>query len=69
VTAQYWVVFFLAVSALSLVAAFSFAHAKTFLKRQYKSAAAVLGMGLLLPTLASAQEQAGEASLKLPDLP
>jgi len=42
--------------------------AEGFLKRQYKIAAAILG--LLLPTLAHAQEQAGggEASLKLPDL-
>jgi K(+)-stimulated pyrophosphate-energized sodium pump len=42
--------------------------AKGFFKRQYKTVAALLG--LLLPTLASAQEQAGggEASLKLPDL-
>src|ERR1035437_8053045 len=78
VTAQYWVYFFLAVSALSLVVAFFFARqvieaikngAVSFLKRQYKTAA-VLGLGLLLPTLASAQEHAGggEASLVLPDL-
>src|ERR1035437_5109150 len=77
VTAQYWVYFFLAVSALSLVVAFFFARqiieaikngAVSFLKRQYKTAA-VLGLGLLLPTLASAQEApGGEASLVLPDL-
>jgi K(+)-stimulated pyrophosphate-energized sodium pump len=42
--------------------------AETFLKRHYKTAAAL--MGLLLPTMASAQDQAGggEASLRLPDL-
>jgi K(+)-stimulated pyrophosphate-energized sodium pump len=68
VTAQYGVYFFLAASLLTLVAAFNFAHAKAILKRQYKSAAALLGL-LLLPTLAHAQEAAGgEASLKLPDL-
>jgi K(+)-stimulated pyrophosphate-energized sodium pump len=71
------VYFFLAVSALSLVVAFFFARqvieaikngAVSFLKRQYKTAA-VLGLGLLLPTLASAQEApGGEASLVLPDL-
>ncbi len=77
-TAQYWVCFSLAVSALLLVVAFFFARqvigaikngAVSFLKRQYKTAA-VLGLGLLLPTLASAQEAAGggEASLVLPDL-
>jgi len=60
VTATYWVYFFLGVSALSLLV--------PFLKRQYKTVAALLG--LLLPTLASAQEKAGggEASLVLPDL-
>jgi K(+)-stimulated pyrophosphate-energized sodium pump len=45
--------------------------AKTFLKRQSKTVAALLGLGLLLPTLAYAQpEQAGggEANLVLPDL-
>jgi len=72
VTAQYWVCFFLAVSALSLVVAFisrrQVIGAVAFLKRQSKSLTAVLGMGLLLPAFASAQEQAGEASLKLPDL-
>jgi K(+)-stimulated pyrophosphate-energized sodium pump len=78
VTAQYWVNIFLAVSALSLVAAFFFARqvigsvtgtriAGTFLKRPYKAVAILLG--LLLPTLANAQEKAGgEASLVLPDL-
>ena len=77
-TAQYWVNIFLAVSALSLVAAFFFARqvigsvtgtriAGTFLKRPYKAVAILLG--LLLPTLANAQEKAGgEASLVLPDL-
>jgi len=67
VTAQYGVYFFLAVSALSLVAAFSFARAKAFLKRQYRTVAALAG--LLLPAFANAQESSGgEASLKLPDL-
>jgi K(+)-stimulated pyrophosphate-energized sodium pump len=48
------------VSGLSLVGA--------FLKRQYKTMAALLGL-LLLPALAGAQEAAGgEASLTLPDL-
>ncbi len=46
--------------------------AEAFLKRQYKTVAAVLGMGLLLPTLAYAQPEnasgGGEASLVLPDL-
>jgi len=71
VTAQYWVYFFLAVSAFSLVAAFFFACAKAYLKRQYKTVAAVIGLGLLLPAFAGAQEAAGgggEASLVLPDL-
>ena len=77
-TAQYSVYLFEAVSALSLVVAFFFARqvmgfikegAGAFLKRQYKTVAAVLGLGLLLPTFADAQEAAGgEASLKLPDL-
>ncbi len=67
VTAQYWVYFFLAVSALSLVVAFFFARAKTFLRRQYKTIAALLV--LLLPAFASAKaEGGGEASLVLPDL-
>ena len=89
-TAQYWVCFFLLVSAFSLVVASYFAHyvigsdtdasemqkiagavkggAQAFLKRQYKTVAALLG--LLLPTLAYGQEKAGggEASLVLPDL-
>ena len=69
VTAQYWVYFLLAASAFSLVAAFTFARAKTCLKRQYKPVAALLGL-LLLPAFAGAQEPAGggEASLTLPDL-
>jgi K(+)-stimulated pyrophosphate-energized sodium pump len=62
------VYFFLAVSALSLVVAFFFAHVKTFLKHQYKTMTALLGL-LLLPAFANAQESAGgEASLTLPDL-
>ncbi|MGB9409381.1 MAG: sodium-translocating pyrophosphatase, partial [Terracidiphilus sp.] len=66
-TAQYWVYFFLAVSALSLVVAFFFARAKTLLRRQYKTVAALLV--LLLPAFASAKaEGGGEASLVLPDL-
>jgi K(+)-stimulated pyrophosphate-energized sodium pump len=79
------VYFFLAVSALSLFMAFFFAGqdapemqkiagaikvgARVFLKRRYTTVAALLG--LLLPTFAGAQEQAGgggEASLVLPDL-
>jgi K(+)-stimulated pyrophosphate-energized sodium pump len=67
VTAQYGVYFFLAVSTLSLLVAFMFARAKTFLKCHSRIVAALLGL-LLLPACASAQEQAGEASLKLPDL-
>jgi K(+)-stimulated pyrophosphate-energized sodium pump len=69
VTAQYWVYFLLAASAFSLVAAFTFARAKTCLKRQYKPVAALLGL-LLLPAFAGAQEPAGggEASLTLSDL-
>jgi len=80
VTAQYGVYFLLAVSGLSLVVAFFFARqaiggaiktgAGVFLKRPYKTAVALLG--LLLPTLASAQTEpaagGGEASLVLPDL-
>jgi K(+)-stimulated pyrophosphate-energized sodium pump len=62
------VYFFLAVSAFLLAAVFSFARAKTFLKRQYKTVAALMGL-LLVPAFANAQEAAaGEASLKLPDL-
>jgi K(+)-stimulated pyrophosphate-energized sodium pump len=43
---------------------------EAFFKRQYKTVAAILGMGLLLPSFASAQEHAGggEANLVLPDL-
>ena len=70
-TAQYWVCFFLAVSALSLLATFiskrQVIGAVAFLKHQSKTVAAVMGL-LLLPTFAGAQEQAGEASLTLPDL-
>jgi K(+)-stimulated pyrophosphate-energized sodium pump len=91
VTAQGWVYFFLAVSELSLVAAFFFARqvsgadqgmaqmqkiagaikqgAETFLKRQFKAVAVI--MGLLLPTFAYAQPEqsgGGEANLVLPDL-
>jgi K(+)-stimulated pyrophosphate-energized sodium pump len=62
------VCFFLAISALSLVVAFFFAHAKALLKRQYKFVVALMAL-LLLPTFAGAQEAAGgEASLVLPDL-
>ncbi|MGA7832437.1 MAG: sodium/proton-translocating pyrophosphatase, partial [Terracidiphilus sp.] len=67
-TAQFWVCFFLAVSALSLIVAFNFARAMAFLNRRYRTAAALMGV-LLLPACAGAQEAAGgEASLKLPDL-
>ncbi len=77
-TAQYWVCFSLAVSALSLVMAFFFARqsigaikagAGAFLRRPYKTVAAVIGL-LLLPAFAGAQEHAGggEANLVLPDL-
>ena len=77
-TAQYWECFSLAVSALLLVVAFFFARqvigtikngTVAFLKRQYKTAT-VLGLGMLLPAFAGAQEHAGggEASLVLPDL-
>ncbi len=66
---------FFGASLLSLLAALLFRNHSamgqgfgTFLKRHAKATAAVLG-ALLLPALASAQEQAsGEASLKLPDL-
>jgi len=93
VTVQYWVYFFLAVSALSLVVAFFFARqvigsdqgtpemqkiagaikagAAAFLKLPLKTVAAVLGLGLLLPTFAHGQAEpagGGEASLVLPDL-
>ena len=88
---QGWVYFFLAVSALSLGAAWLFTRegmavdagipamqaiaaaikegAKAFLKRRYKTVAAILG--LLLPTFAYAQPEpagGGEANLVLPDL-
>ncbi len=77
-TAQYWVCFFLAISGLSLVVAFFFARfaagtikagAEAFMKRPYRTMAALLAL-LLLPTFAGAQEHAGggEASLVLPDL-
>jgi len=69
VTAQYWVCFFPAVSAIALILAFLLARqvVGASMKRAWKAVAALLG--LLLPTLASAQESAGgEASLKLPDL-
>jgi K(+)-stimulated pyrophosphate-energized sodium pump len=58
---QNWVILFLAVGVLSL--------AVTFLKRNYKIVAALLG--LLLPTAAYAQSEhagGGEANLILPDL-
>ncbi len=45
--------------------------ARAFLKRQHRTAAAFLGLGLLLPAFAYAQPEqtaGGEASLKLPDL-
>ncbi|MGO9776543.1 MAG: sodium-translocating pyrophosphatase [Terracidiphilus sp.] len=77
-TAQYSVCFLLAVSVLSLVVAFFFARfaagtikagAKAFLKRSYRTMAALLAL-LLFPAFAGAQEAAGggEASLVLPDL-
>ncbi|MGA3371645.1 MAG: sodium-translocating pyrophosphatase [Terracidiphilus sp.] len=72
-TVTSWVEFVLGVSAISLIVAFFFARqvigSESFLKRRYKTVAALLGL-LLLPTFASAQEAAGggEASLKLPDL-
>ena len=68
-TATYLVCLILSVSAvLSLMAPAMRAGAWAFLKRQSKTVAAAAGM--LLPTLASAQDHAagGEASLKLPDL-
>ena len=69
-----WVYFFAGVSVLALLAAALLRSlsairmgATAFLKRQAKFAAVLLG--LLLPAIANAQEQAsGEASLKLPDL-
>jgi len=70
VTVLSWVEFFLSVSILLLtVAALPAGQAvATFLKRQYKTVAAVASM-LLVPAFAGAQEQAaGEAGLTLPDL-
>jgi K(+)-stimulated pyrophosphate-energized sodium pump len=60
---------FLAVSVFSLLVAFNFAQAKTFLRCQYKAIVALLGL-LLLPAFAGAQQAAGggEANLILPDL-
>jgi len=80
VTATELVYFFVGAGVISLVAFFFARHegiermagavkagAETFLKRPYKSAAALLA--LLAPTFAGAQEAAGgEASLKLPPL-
>jgi K(+)-stimulated pyrophosphate-energized sodium pump len=68
------VYFFVGVSVLALLAAALLGSSSTirkgaaaFLKRQAKFAAVLVG--LLLPAIANAQEQAsGEASLKLPDL-
>jgi K(+)-stimulated pyrophosphate-energized sodium pump len=53
----------------SLLVAFNFAQAKTFLRCQYKAIVALLGL-LLLPAFAGAQQAAGggEANLILPDL-
>ena len=81
-TAQYWLYFFLSVSAFSLLVAFFFARqvigldqgtaqmrqiAGAFLKRRYRTVAALLL--LLLPAFANAKaEGGGEASLTLPDL-
>ncbi|MGA2727359.1 MAG: sodium-translocating pyrophosphatase [Terracidiphilus sp.] len=68
-TAQDWVYLFLGVSVLSLIVAFFKEGAATFLKRQYKTVATLLG--LLLPTIAHAQPDhagGGEANLVLPDL-
>jgi len=57
-------------SALKKIAAAIREGAQAFLIRQAKTVAAVLGMGLLLPTFGFAQEHAGggEANLVLPDL-
>ena len=72
-TVQYGICFFLGLSALSLLTARLFGRqvigAASFLKRQYKMAA-ILGLGLLLPAFAGAQEHTGggEANLTLPDL-
>jgi K(+)-stimulated pyrophosphate-energized sodium pump len=56
--------------AMQQIAAAIKEGAEAFLKRRYKTVAALLGMGLLLPTFAGAQEHAGggEANLVLPDL-
>jgi K(+)-stimulated pyrophosphate-energized sodium pump len=65
------VYFILAVSAFSLVLALFFARAKAYLRRQSKTAAAVLGSVLLFPTFAFGQAEhagGGEANLILPDL-
>ena len=68
--AQNWLYFFVVVSATSLLAAFFFSHrtigAGAFLKRQYKTMAAL--MCLLVPTFAHAESGGGEANLILPDL-
>jgi K(+)-stimulated pyrophosphate-energized sodium pump len=68
--AQNWLYFFVVVSAASLLAAFFFSHrtigAGAFLKRQYKTMAAL--MCLLVPTFAHAESGGGEANLILPDL-
>jgi K(+)-stimulated pyrophosphate-energized sodium pump len=76
VTVQVFVVFFLGVSVLGLLAAAllrSFSAMKqgigVFLKRQYRIVAALLG--LLLPAFATAHSESaggGEANLTLPDL-
>jgi K(+)-stimulated pyrophosphate-energized sodium pump len=68
---QGWVYFFGAVSLLSAIVAVFFTRSGmgAFLKRNYKSAAALLCM--LFPTLAFAQPEhaaGGEANLTLPDL-
>jgi K(+)-stimulated pyrophosphate-energized sodium pump len=70
---QGWVCFFLAVSVLLFTVARLFTHqvmgANAFLKRRYKTVAALLA--LLLPTVAYAQTEhggGGEANLTLPDL-
>ncbi len=81
-TVQEWVDLFLGVSVLSLIVAWICTRrmvgsvpgikigVERFVKRQYRTVAALLGMGMLLPTFAYAQEHAGggEANLLLPDL-